>query len=456
MQKPSLPPRTDDLYAKLLDTGPVSGDLLSRLIHEHNDPAPGGRYRHWHKLRHLRPPEGLTHEVWWLAIKLARSTILKPWPLHGTDGTPFYFAMPDVLQEMVHRIDRRASGTIEAAGPWLADPASKQRYLLGALKEEAIHSSQIEGAATTRRVAKRMLNEGHSPTDMSEQMVLNNYRGMTFIAEAAKERELTADLVFELHGILTEGTLDDPSAVGRFRRDDEQIAVINDAGEVLHDPPREAELPGRLEAMCAFANDDGSQPFIHPVVRSVLLHFWLAHDHPFVDGNGRTARALFYWSMARRGYWLIEYTSLSRLLLRARGRYNRAFLYAESDDNDATYFVLHQCRTILQAIDELHEYIGRKMADTRRSRDILIGGGATSAPLNQRQLALLRNALDHPGATYTIRIHKDYHSVSYQTARTDLLQLAEAGLLDRTKVGREFVFIAPADLDGRLGGVGGE
>ena len=416
----------------------------------HNDPAPDGRYRHWHKLQYLNPPEGLSHEAWWLAIKLARGAILKPWPLRGTDGQPFQFAMPDILQEMVHRIDRLAAGTIEAAGPWLADPASKQRYLLGALKEEAIHSSQIEGAATTRRVAKRMLAEGRSPQDRSEQMILNNYRGMSFIAEVAKERELTPDLVFELHGILTEGTLDDPSAVGRFRRDDEQIAVVGNAGEILHDPPREAELPGRLATMCAFANDDGSGPFIHPVVRSVLLHFWLAHDHPFVDGNGRTARALFYWSMARRGYWLTEYTSISRLLLRARARYNRAFLYAETDDNDATYFVLHQCRTILQAIDELHEYIARKLADTRRGRNLLRVGEAALSHLNQRQLALLRNALEHPGATYTIRVHRHYHSVSYQTARTDLLHLAEVGLLDQGKVGRKFVFIAPEDLDERL------
>jgi Fic family protein len=63
---------------------------------------------------------------------------------------------------------------------------------------------------------------------------------------------------------------------------------------VFHTPPPAAELPARLEAMCDFANSKTPDTFIHPVVRGIFLHFWLAYDHPFVDGNGRTARALFY------------------------------------------------------------------------------------------------------------------------------------------------------------------
>ena len=76
--------------------------------------------------------------------------------------------------------------------------------------------------------------------------------------------------------------------------------------EILHEPPSADQLPKRVETMCAFANEQLKSGFIHPVIRSILLHFWLAYDHPFVDGNGRTARALFYWSMLRHKYWLFE------------------------------------------------------------------------------------------------------------------------------------------------------
>ena len=65
--------------------------------------------------------------------------------------------------------------------------------------------------------------------------------------------------------------------------------------------------------------------FLHPVIRSILLHFWVAYDHPFVDGNGRNARALFYWSMLRHGFWLAEFFSISHEILKAPRKYYRAF-----------------------------------------------------------------------------------------------------------------------------------
>jgi Fic family protein len=94
---------------------------------------------------------------------------------------------------------------------------------------------------------------------------------------------------------------------------------------------------------------------VHPVVRAILIHFMLGYDHPFYDGNGRTARALFYWSLARSGYWLMEYVSISRLLRQAPAQYARAYRHTETDDNDTTYFIVHQLEVIQQAIAALHE-----------------------------------------------------------------------------------------------------
>lgn len=61
-----------------------------------------------------------------------------------------------------------------------------------------------------------------------------------------------------------------------------------------------------MTAMCAFPNGHLPDTFIHPAIRAIILHFWLGYDHPFVDGNGRTARALFYWAMLRQNYSLFE------------------------------------------------------------------------------------------------------------------------------------------------------
>lgn len=59
------------------------------------------------------------------------------------------------------------------------------------------------------------------------------------------------------------------------------------------------------------------------------MHFMLSYDHPFVDGNGRTARILFYWSMLSQDYWLAEFLPISRLLKMAPSQYARSFIYTE-------------------------------------------------------------------------------------------------------------------------------
>jgi Fic family protein len=198
--------------------------------------------------------------------------------------------------------------------------------------------------------------------------------------------------------------------------------------------------------MCEFANEDSAEPYLHPVLRAIFLHFWLAYDHPFVDGNGRTARALFYWSMLRRGYWLMWFVSVSRFLTKAPARYPRSFLYSETDENDLTYFLLFQLEILRRAIDELHTFLARKTREIQAVERLL----RPSVGLNHRQLALLGHAIRHPDATYTIESHQRSHDVVYQTARTDLHELADKGLLVRRKVGRRFVYSPPPDLTDRL------
>ncbi|HHX82162.1 MAG TPA: Fic family protein [Pseudomonadaceae bacterium] len=206
-----------------------------------------------------------------------------------------------------------------------------------------------------------------------------------------------------------------------------------------------------MQRLCDFANaDETTEPFIHPVLRAILLHFMIGYDHPFADGNGRTARALFYWSMARSGYWLMEYTSISHILRKAPSSYIRAYLHAETDSNDTTYFLLHQLRTIRRAIAALHDYVDRSVQEQRDTERLLAPSSALRAQLNHRQVALINHALRSPGEDYRVDAHQRSHGVVYQTARTDLLALETLGLLTRGKRGNAYVFRASPDLQERL------
>jgi len=412
----------------------------------------GGRYRHWDELRHREPPPGFTHETWWARLELARQAMRRPLPLYDKHGRRFVFATPDSVLHQLHRIEHLAAGGAGMDAPVVAGD-DRNRYLVNSLIEEAITSSQLEGAATTRREAKAMLRSGRAPRDLSERMILNNYRAMEVIREL-REFELTPEHVMHLHRVVADGTLDAPGAEGRLRKASASIRVVdNRRGTVLHQPPPAASLPKRLRRLCAFANaPTGSRPFVHPVIRAILLHFMLGYDHPFVDGNGRTARALFYWSMARAGYWLMEYASISRLLRRAPAKYIRACLHSETDVGDVTYFIIHQLGVIERAIDALHEYLRHKAGQQHGIEDLLRRAPKLSSRLNHRQVALLSHALRRPGNAYTVESHRRSHRVTPQTARVDLQRLAELNLLEQTKRARAFWFYAAADLRERIAG----
>jgi Fic family protein len=404
-----------------------------------------GEYVHWDKLRHLSPPRGVNHEQWWLAIRLTREASLQEIPLQDTAGRSFSYGTPPAVLRLLHYVDQRCSGEIAMAEVVTTDEQARRHYLVNSLMEEAIRSSQLEGATTTRKVAKELLRTGRAPRDRSELMILNNYRALEFMREGIGER-LTPETVLELHRILTQGTLDDPTAAGRLQRAAEERVAVVDAtdGSVIHKPPPAEQLPVRLQALCAFANqgDEDAEGFIHPVVRAILLHFWLAYDHPFEDGNGRTARALFYWYMRTRGYWMVEYLSISRILRDAPAKYSRAFLLTETDGGDTTYFLLHQLRTIERAVEELHAYLQRKVSEIKDVERLIEG----AAGLNHRQLALLGDAIRHPDGLYTYQSHATSHRVTHETARNDLIELHDRGLLRRRKVGRRHVYGAVEDL----------
>ena len=405
-----------------------------------------GRYLHWDSARHRKPPEGLSHEEWWLGTRMARLSARELVPFRSKEGYPFSLVHAAPVRQGLHEIDRK----LGMSGPQsevrdLVEGHGKKHLLANSIVEEAIRSSQLEGASSTRRVAREMIRRGRRPRTRGERMILNNHHAMERIGELAR-RDLSRSDVFELHSILMDGT-GDSAMTGRFRRaSDEIVVTLVHSDETAHVPPRADELPARLDRLVGFANDRTPEDWVHPVIRAILLHFMIGYDHPFVNGNGRVARSLFYWSMVRQGYSLAQYLAVSGILRNAPAKYARSYLHTETDGGDLTYFVDYHIGVIIRSIDALASYVGRKMSDIRAIEDRLRG----SPELNHRQVRLLGHALRNPGFRYTVKSHGASHGVTANTARADLVKLAAAGLLAATKRGRRHEFIATRDLEGAL------
>lgn len=417
--------KSPETLQKILRTRIVSE--IQDIIHKANED-----YIPWHQFRYVQMPQGFSHEEVWALVKLGRHANLKKAPFTGKNGMPFLYWIPDGLQKDLHDVDVWAGGNL------VTDTSNalpgREQFVIRSLMDEAIASSQLEGAATTTQKAKELLRTGRMPKDRSEQMILNNWETMQFIREKRKA-ELTTGFITEIHQRITEATLDHPEDSGRLRTSND--IVIEYQGETVHIPPDFQTLPERLDAFCEFANKDGDGKWIHPVIKAAMLHFWLAYDHPFHDGNGRTARALMYWYLLSRDYALFEYLAISRYMQRAPGQYVRAYLHTETDENDLTYFLSYNLKATKQACEEAQSYIQRKQKE-------LIGLSAALKKypgLNLRQRSLLTHAIQHPHETYTFDTHRNAHGIVYQTSRNDLLDLAQKGFLKKEKRGKEFVFI---------------
>lgn len=432
MRIPSTPPSLSDV----LDGMPHQ--LLLRAVE-------AGRrvsdYPSWDKLRRRPTPPGLTSEQWWAGVKLARSP--EPLPLRDRNGRSFVISSPALVQQALYDVSIATAGRIGTADRILGD-SQRDRYLLTSLREEAISSSLLEGAATTRREAKEMLRTHRRPRTKGERMVANNFAAMQWIRGRASQ-PITPEAVLQLHGIVTAGTLDDASDEGRMQRPGERRVVVGTEDDLLlHEPPPADELPERLEALCRFANVEYEDGWLHPLARAVLTHFMMGYDHYFVDGNGRTARALFYWVALREGHWMMEFLSISRLLTKAPAQYAKAYLDTEVDDGDLTYFLLHQLGVLQRALADLVAYLDEKQQEVAKA-----SSWARDLGLNHRQVALVQRAIEDPTAVFTARSHSSSHGVTLQTGRSDLVALERLGVLTQGRRGKQAEWVAsPAGLDG--------
>jgi len=385
------------------------------------------KYLYWEELRRRELPVDPLYV--WILMKFFRDREMKY--LHF-DKLELKYDLLDDFIEKLHYLDKSAAGTISSG----LDSMSRDRdqFIINSLMEEAIASSQIEGAAVTRKIAKKMLREKRKPVNKDERMILNNYITMKEIT-TIKNQDLTSELILHIHANITRNTLENPEDEGRFR-DNDEIRVFDQWGNILHTPPDFKKVEELIGKFCEFANNDEEQ-FIHPVIKGIVLHYLMGYIHPFNDGNGRCARSIFYWYMLRKDYWLFEYMAVSRAIKDTKGQYKMAYQYTESDGNDLTYFIMYNLKAVKIAVDNILKYIEKKQRESKQALKIL----QESDDLNLRQANIIKSLIKEPDKPVTIKEIRETYHIAYGTARNDLFHLEKSGYLQKQKSGKEFYFI---------------
>ena len=305
--------------------------------------------------------------------------------------------------------------------------------------EEAISSSQIEWASTTTKNAKEMIQKWIKPKTRDEHMILNNYEAINYIKNELSKRKIEIGDILYLQSVLTKNTLEEEDEIGRFRTDKDEIIVEFEWKEV-HRPPTEKFLKEQMIKLIEFANDENTATsFIHPVIKAILIHFWIGYLHPFCDGNGRTARALFYWYLLKNDYFGFSYIPLSKAIKKSKIEYAKSYIYSEQDDNDVTYFINYNLKKIQQALKDFEKYVEEKFSEKKKNISFL-----WHLALNERQMKLIEYFLEKPTSYTNFWIHMKYYGISKSSSINDLKDLVKKWYLKKLKSGRNTNYI-PVD-----------
>lgn len=417
-----FPPNISSAFTMDEISEKLTREDISMVVNKINDD-----YLYWSDVKYRAGALNISPDELWELVKYTRQkTDIK---INGFDN--LHFSLSNEMQRSCHEFDMNFGGSWGASKIIPDDKATQELYLISSIMEEAIASSQMEGASTTREVAKEMLRKKIAPKDKNQRMILNNYNTINFIRDHAKE-DLTPALIMQIHAMMTENALDVEDAAGRFRRDDENIVVGNGiTGETIHTPPPASCLSKFVDNLCLFFNDKSSSLFIHPIIRGIIIHFLIGYYHPFSDGNGRTARALFYWYMMRNDYWLIQYLSISRIIRESKKSYEKAFIFSENDSNDMGYFISYNLGVLNKSFRQLKLYLDRKQKEKRKSERLLHLGNITP-----RQAEILNRFVDNSDLVLTSVDVIGMFGVSPKTAKSDLRDLTEKGYLSEISLNK--------------------
>ncbi|MEG3129987.1 Fic family protein [Pantoea cypripedii] len=389
------------------------------------------RYLHYDEL-YRRLSNRTARDAVWSALKFKRRSTAQVFSLAAQ---PVMFNLTHKINTVISTVDRLTFARNGA--PSDEDAAS---YLMSQLvMEEAISSSQLEGAATTSRVAMELLAVGRAPRNEDESMIMGNWRLMQHIV-ALGDAPLTRSDILAIHRIACADINDGKYHPGEVRRNND-IFVAGRDGEIIHQPPDFQQLDAMLDALCEEVQQLEAKG-THPLLVACVLHFAIGYIHPFSDGNGRTARGLFYHHLIRRGYSAFRYISISKLLKAAAVKYGISYLYSETDEMDLTYFIQFQCDVVVRAVNAFTQ----QLATLHQERERLTQWVETHLTLSKGELDIMAMALNAPGSLLSASGVKARLGIADNTARSRLTSLAEQGLLRPLKEGKGTVYQAPVSL----------
>jgi len=303
-------------------------------------------------------------------------------------------------------------------------PKIESRLKKDALISRSHHSTSIEGNRLSREQVAVIVSGGKveaRPRDKNE--VLNYIEALKFIDKYGKGiQKVNSALILKLHELIVKGVL--PNAqCGKYR--EKMVYVVDSFGRTVFTPPAAEKVPGLVNSLCEWLNSKEADE-LYPVLAAGIAHYELVRIHPFIDGNGRVARAFATLALYMSGFDIKDFFALDDYYNEDRASYYAALQSIDPEKIDITQWLEY----FMEGVATQMEKIKKKVQSLSRDRLLLKSRGQLW--LNERQWAFLELIKDQGSAST-----KDYLSldaekkIGQRTARMDVEFLVENKIIKR-------------------------
>jgi Fic family protein len=289
-------------------------------------------------------------------------------------------------------------------------------------QEQAQKVVQLKGSSDSKEVSEKA---GVTARDRDIQEVIN-YRNVLMWIDQQKVLERKPDVSVEtLHTLhsLTMKSLLTEEQISQWRQ---KQVVVQGVGtdEVVFRPPVSVEVPFLVEELFKWIKSDEARQ-AHPILRAAIVHYQLVYIHPYVEGNGRTARAFATLLMYLLGYDFKRFFSLEQYFDNDANRYYKALLSVQQHGGDLTYWLEYFCYGLAIEIDKVKSQVQKLSKDLKMKKEL-----GQQVALSERQIILLE-LLQNQGEITSDDAQEVLPNVSVDTILRDIRDLIKKNVIEK-------------------------
>jgi len=276
-------------------------------------------------------------------------------------------------------------------------PAYEKKFRDEAALSTIHHGTHIEGNELSFTQAEEVLQGKEVVAANRDVQEVINYRNVLKYLDEVMEEALkkkgevfnyTQKEILKIHALAMEKLLPEDQR-GKLRK--VQVILRNaQTGEVVFRPPPAPEVPYLLEEFLTWLNSSEGRE-VHPVFRSGIAHYFISSVHPFVDGDGRTARGFATLILYLEGYDIKKLFSLEEYFDRNAFEYYRALretdLTNEANfaERDLTGWLEFFTQSLANELTRVKENIRKISLDSKIKEKL----GGKQVALNERQMKIM-------------------------------------------------------------------